>query len=48
MGIEAQLDMPPEPVLRSAVLGWPDLALLFNPALDLDISPYLHGEKRST
>ena len=48
MGIAAQGDAPDEPVLRSAVLGWPDLSLLFDPALEIDITPYLHGEKRST
>ena len=48
MGIAAQGTAPAEPVLRAAVLGWPDLALLFDPALSIDITPYLHGEKRST
>ncbi len=48
MGIAAQGDAPVEPTLRSAVLGLPDLALLFDPALAIDITPYLHGEKRST
>ncbi|OQW86389.1 MAG: type I-U CRISPR-associated helicase/endonuclease Cas3 [Rhodoferax ferrireducens] len=48
MGIGAQGATPAEPVLRSAVLGWPDLALLFDPAMTIDITPYLHGEKRST
>lgn len=48
MGIAAQGAAPAEPVLRSAVLGWPDLALLFDPAVTIDITPYLHGEKRST
>lgn len=48
MGIAAQGDAPTEPVMRSVVLGWPDLVLLFDPALEIDITPYLHGEKRST
>jgi CRISPR-associated endonuclease/helicase Cas3 len=48
MGIAAQGATPAEPVLRSAVLGWPDVALMFDPAMNLDITPYLHGEKRST
>lgn len=48
MGIDAQGAAPAEPVLRSVVLGWPDLALLFDPAVTIDITPYLHGEKRST
>lgn len=48
MGIGAQVDTPAEPVLRAAVLGLPDLGLLFDPALQMDITPYLHGEKRST
>lgn len=48
MGISAQGATPTEPVLRSVVLGWPDLALLFDPAVTLDVTPYLHGEKRST
>lgn len=48
MGIAAQGETPAEPVLRSVVLGLPDLALLFDPALEIDITPYLHGEKRST
>ena len=48
MGIEAQGLAPAEPVLLSVVLGWPDLALLFDPALEIDVTPYLHGEKRST
>lgn len=48
MGVAAQGETPAEPVLRSVVLGLPDLALLFDPALDIDITPYLHGEKRST
>lgn len=48
MGIAAQGDAPIEPVLRSVVLGSPDLALLFDPAVTIDITPYLHGEKRST
>jgi CRISPR-associated endonuclease/helicase Cas3 len=48
MGIAAQGIAPDEPVLHAAVLGRPDLALLFDPALDIDITPYLHGEKRAT
>jgi CRISPR-associated endonuclease/helicase Cas3 len=48
MGIAAQGAAPTEPVMRSVVLGGPDLALLFDPALEIDITPYLHGEKRST
>jgi CRISPR-associated endonuclease/helicase Cas3 len=48
MGIAAQGATPAEPVLRSAVLGWPDVALMFDPAMNIDITPYLHGEKRST
>lgn len=48
MGIAAQGEAPAEPILRSAVLGLADLALLFDPALEIDITPYLHGEKRST
>ena len=48
VGIAAQGETPAEPVLRSPVLGWPDLKLLFDPAVDIDITPYLHGEKRST
>jgi CRISPR-associated endonuclease/helicase Cas3 len=48
MGIAAQGATPPEPVLHSPVLGWPDLALLFDPAVSIDITPFLHGEKRST
>jgi len=48
MGIASQGDAPAEPVLRSVVLGLPDLALMFDPAVDIDITPYLHGEKRST
>ena len=46
--LAAQGDAVAEPVLQSPVLGWPDLALLFDPALDIDITPYLHGERRST
>jgi len=48
IGISAQGDAPAEPVLQSPVLGLPDLRLLFDPAVDIDITPYLHGEKRST
>jgi CRISPR-associated endonuclease/helicase Cas3 len=48
MGIASQGDAPAEPVLRSVVLGLPDLALMFDPAVEIDITPYLHGEKRST
>lgn len=48
VGVAAQGDAPTEPVLRSPVLGLPDLALLFDPSTDIDITPYLHGEKRST
>jgi CRISPR-associated endonuclease/helicase Cas3 len=48
MGIAMQGTAPAEPVLHSVVLGLPDLALLFDPALEIDITPYLHGEKRST
>lgn len=48
MGIASQGDAPAEPVLRSVVLGLPDLMLMFDPAVELDITPYLHGEKRST
>lgn len=48
MGIAAQGATPAEPVLHSPVLGWPDLALLFDPAVTIDITPYLHGEKRAT
>ena len=48
MGIAAQGATPAEPVLHSVVLGLPDLALLFDPAIAIDITPYLHGEKRST
>ena len=48
LGIAAQVPAPPEPALRSVVLGLPDLPVLFDPAVDLDITPYLHGEKRST
>jgi CRISPR-associated endonuclease/helicase Cas3 len=48
MGIAKQGATPAEPVLHSVVLGLPDLALLFDPALEVDITPYLHGEKRST
>jgi CRISPR-associated endonuclease/helicase Cas3 len=48
MGIASQGEAPAEPVLRSVVLGLPDLKLLFDPALEIDITPYLHGEKRST
>ncbi len=48
VGIAAQHEAPAEPVLQSPVLGWPDLALMFDPAVDIDITPYLHGEKRST
>lgn len=48
MGIAAQGAAPAEPVLRSAVLGWPDVALMFDPAVNIDITPYLHGEKRAT
>ena len=48
VGISAQANAPAEPSMRSAVLGLPDLAVLFDPAVDLDITPYLHGEKRST
>lgn len=48
VGISAQDTAPPEPALRSAVLGLPDLHVLFDPAIDMDITPYLHGEKRST
>lgn len=48
MGIAAQGATPAEPVLHSPVLGWPDLALLFDPAVTLDTTPYLHGEKRAT
>lgn len=48
MGISAQGAAPAEPVLRSAVLGWPDVALMFDPAVNIDITPYLHGEKRAT
>lgn len=48
MGIASQGDAPAEPVLRSVVLGLPDLAMMFDPAVEIDITPYLHGEKRST
>ena len=48
VGVAAQGDAVAEPVLQSPVLGWPDLALLFDPALDIDITPYLHGERRAT
>lgn len=48
VGIAAQQEAPAEPVLQSPILGWPDLALMFDPAVDIDITPYLHGEKRST
>jgi CRISPR-associated endonuclease/helicase Cas3 len=48
MGIQAQGLAPAEPVLLAAVLGWPDLTLLFDPAIEMDVTPYLHGEKRST
>jgi CRISPR-associated endonuclease/helicase Cas3 len=48
VGIAAQGDAPTEPVLQSPVLGWPDLKLMFDPAVEIDITPYLHGEKRST
>ena len=48
LGIAAQADAPAEPTLHAPVLGLPDLELLFDPALDIDITPYLHGEKRST
>jgi len=48
VGISKQVAAPQEPALRSAVLGLPDLVVLFDPAIDLDITPYLHGEKRST
>ena len=48
VGISAQGDAPAEPVLQSPVLGWPDLKLMFDPAVAIDITPYLHGEKRST
>lgn len=48
VGVASQGDALAEPVLQSPVLGWPDLALLFDPALDIDITPYLHGERRST
>ncbi len=48
VGIAAQGDAPAEPVLQAPVLGWPDLKLMFDPMVDMDITPYLHGEKRST
>lgn len=48
MGIASQGDVPAEPVLRSVVLGLPDLVMMFDPAMEIDITPYLHGEKRST
>ena len=48
VGIAAQGDAPAEPVLQAPVLGWPDLKLMFDPAVEIDITPYLHGEKRST
>lgn len=38
---------PAEGGARAPLLLPDDVALLFNPALDLDISPYLHGERRS-
>ncbi|MDO9278305.1 MAG: type I-U CRISPR-associated helicase/endonuclease Cas3 [Polaromonas sp.] len=48
MGIAAQGATPAEPVMRAVVLGLPDLVLMFDPAVTIDITPYLHGEKRST
>jgi len=48
VGIASQANAPAEPVMYSPVLGLPDLRLMFDPSVEIDITPFLHGEKRST
>lgn len=47
LGISAQLDMPTEKAVDAPVLTHVDVELFFDSAVDADVSPYLHGERRS-
>jgi CRISPR-associated endonuclease/helicase Cas3 len=47
MGVAAQPPAPAEAPLLAPVVTAVDVELMFDPAVDIDISPYLHGERRA-
>jgi len=47
MGVAAQKAVPAEEPRRAPVLTSVDVELMFDPAMELDVSPYLHGEQRA-